>query len=147
MSPLAWGLRTETADPAWEVPPRGIKGRRSCSGMLRRGGVTVRPFGHPLGMLGVAVIGRQLELLAVDDDVLVATHGALVRIRLPLEVPETLRAGAAGLWLDAVVRHPLTVGRGYEVRRMQAMAGATLVEAWTGCLPFRMPWPQLGSGS
>lgn len=143
-SPWVWKFGIEAADLACQVPRQGMKGRRSCSALLRHGGVTVRLLGDPQGMLGVKVIGRQLELLAMDDDVLVATQGALVRIRLPMEVPETLRAGAAGLELDAVVRHPLTAGRGYEVRRMVALEGTTLVEAWTGCLPFRMPWPQLG---
>jgi hypothetical protein len=145
--PPMWKLRIEAVDPTCETaPPAGRKARRSCSGLLRHNGIAVRPWGHPLGMLGVKVVGRQLELLAINDDVVVATRGALVHFRLPVEVPETVRAGAAGLELDAVVLHPFTAGRGYPVRRMRALEGATIVEAWTGCLPFRMPWPQLGAG-
>jgi hypothetical protein len=142
--PHAWKFRIERADPPHGVRQLGLTGRNPCARLLRNGGVIVRSLEDPLGMLGVKVVGHQLEFLAIQEGIVIATQGALVRVRLPMEVPETVRAGAAGLELDSVMRHPFTDGRGYAVRRMKPMHEATLLEAWTGSLPFRMPWPELG---
>lgn len=115
--------------------------------LFLHGGLVVREWGDPAGALGIRLSAAGLEVGARLGQVHLRTIGGVATITTGMAIPETIRAAAMDLPVDAIFGHPVLEGRGYVISDQydRVPTAEDPREAWRIEFPaepvlWRLPW-------